>query len=332
MKRWIITVVVLVALIALPVYAQQSGLTLEGLSSRIDVLFSGQQYLTNRIAALETAVAISSQQQVVMVVTATPIPPTPLPTATQPPPATYTPVPTRTPRPTATATRRPSATFTPVPAQAMVVVIRRQMLRRGPGTNHAVIDTVSAGDEFDILGKNMNGTWWQVEYEGQPAWISASHVDAFNTDRIAIVSTPTPLPSPTVADTATPVPTATTEVLSQDEWELMMELAEKDIEGMGRDPDIYTTAQMRSMASNLTTELRKAAENCGMDLMELARIIDSEALLLEETGIPKRLDAAARWDFIRTLTEYWDESVKSSCERKIVGRRLWIVANYGEEE
>ena len=83
MIRFVALAVVLVALIALPVYAQQAGLTLEGLSSRIDVLFSGQQYLTHRIAALETAVAISSQQQAVFL--ATPVPtatPIPLPTQT----------------------------------------------------------------------------------------------------------------------------------------------------------------------------------------------------------------------------------------------------------
>ena len=326
MFRFIALAVVLVVLVALPVYAQQSGLTLEGVSSRIDVLFAGQTYLTQRIAALETTVAISSQRQVVALPTSTH---TPVPSS---PTQTFTPIPTPIPQPTKTATMEPSVTPTPRPAQALAVVIRRQMLRRGPGTNHAVIDTVSAGDEFDILGKNMNGTWWQVEYEGQPAWISDSHVDAFNTERITIVATPTPLPSPTVADTPTPNPTVTIESLSQEAWEYMKGFAKRDTIGMGRNPDNYTDKQYEEWMGMLTTKLREAAKNCDMDLMELAKFIDEEALLLEETGIPERLDAAARWDFLRTLTEWWDESVKSSCERKIVGRRLWIVANYGDEE
>ena len=39
MIRLVILTVVLIVVIAIPVYAQQTGLTLEGLSSRIDVLF-----------------------------------------------------------------------------------------------------------------------------------------------------------------------------------------------------------------------------------------------------------------------------------------------------
>ncbi len=99
---------------------------------------------------------------------------------------------------------------------------------------------------------------------------------------------------------------------------------------MGRNPDNYTDQQYDDWVCMLTAKLREAAENCDMGLMELAEVIDSEALLLEETGIPERLDAAARWDFLRTLTEWWDETVETSCQRKIAGRRLWIVANYGD--
>lgn len=96
----------LVALLALPVYAQQSGLTLEGLSSRvealtkrIEVLFAGQEYMTYRMNALETVVALSSEQVAIVVVTATPI-------------STATPIPTITPIPSLPP---PTPSFTPAP-------------------------------------------------------------------------------------------------------------------------------------------------------------------------------------------------------------------------
>ncbi len=60
---------IMIVLGSIPIYAQQAGLTLEQLAGRIEVLFSGQTYLTHRIAALETAVAASSKQTVVQVVT-----------------------------------------------------------------------------------------------------------------------------------------------------------------------------------------------------------------------------------------------------------------------
>ncbi len=332
MIRFIVLAVVLVALIALPVYAQQSGLTLEGVSSRIDVLFTGQTYLTQRIAALETAVAISSQQQAVVL--ATPIPTaTHLPLPTQ----TFTPIPTPTSEPTETPTREPSATPTRIPsitptpttASASVTADRRLSLRRAPG-NSSIVAYIALNNQFEVIGKNLDGSWVHVNYNGQIGWLQASY--AKGVSNLSIVSTPTPLPSPTSRPTRTPIPTATMEVLSQEAWDYMIEFTKRETIGLGRNPDNYTDEQYDEWTGTFVTKMREAAENCDMDFLDIAKIIDEEALLLEETGIPKRLDAGARWDFTQLLTEWWDETVESSCKRKIIGRRLWIVANYGDEE
>ena len=322
MKRSITLAVILAILIAVPVLAQ-SGVSLESLSARVDSLFQGQAYLNSRINALETSVAVG-QRQIVVVPTATPIP------SSTP---SFTPIPTSIPEPTETATMEPSATFTPTPpAEAKLRVEIRVQLRRGPGTNHAVVGTVEAGSVFTITGRNLNRNWWQVDHEGTLAWVQNQYVTTAYSHLAKVVATPTALPSPSPKPTNTPVPTATTEVLSQDEWEYMMEFTKRDTIGMGRNPDNYTDEQYDNWTSTLITTIKEAAKNCGMDFIELAKIIDEEALLLEETGIPKKLDAAARWDFARTLTEFWDETVESSCKRKVVGRRLWIVANYGDDE
>ena len=122
------------------------------------------------------------------------------------------------------------------------------------------------------------------------------------------------------------------EVLGQDEWDLMMELAKKDMIGVGDDPDDYGDEQVRSWASQLTTKMRQAAELCNMGIEELAAIIDEEAIQLEETGIPEREEAAARWDFAKSLIEYREQDSSMSCREYVEIRRKWIVANYGDDE
>ncbi|MXZ22470.1 MAG: SH3 domain-containing protein [Caldilineaceae bacterium SB0665_bin_25] len=316
MRRSIAVTFVLVVLVALPVYAQQSGITLESLSARIETLVAGQQYVLQRVAALETTVAVQAQPAV-MVVTSTPIP-------------SDTPIPTSTPEPTETVTREPSATPAATAMQRRITVDRRLSLRRGPGNSHSIVIYVERNSQLEILGRNLAGSWIQVSYNDEIGWLPARYAD--DVTSIPIVATPTPLPKNTVAPTGTPVPTATTEALSQEAWEYMIEFAKRDTLGMGRNPAHYTDRQYEEWTGMLVARIREAAKNCEMDFMDLAKAIDEEALLLEETGIPKRLDAAARWDFARTLTEFWDESIDTSCKRRIAGRRLWIIANYGDDE
>ncbi len=339
MFRFIALAVVLVALLALPVYAQQSGLTLEGLSSRVEaltkrveVLFAGQEYMTYRMNALETVVALSSEQVAVVVVTATPIPTiTPIPSLPPPTPS-FTPAPTFTPKPTNSPTTEPSATFTPVPAEARVVLIRRQALRRGPGANHAVVDMADREMEFLVLGKSLNGDWWQVSYEGRPVWISALYADDFNTENIRIAATPTPLPSPTVVDTATPVPTPTIESFAEEEWELIKTMVEKDIVGIGYHPDDYAPEQLDTWMTNFAIKMRDAVEKCNLPFIELAAIIEENGQLIDETGISEREESGARWDLALTLADHRPEDDHRSCEEYAIGRRRWIIIHYGEEE
>ncbi len=336
MKRFIALAVVLVPLIALPVYAQQSGLTLESLSTRIDVLFSGQQYLTHRIAALETAVAISSQQQIVMVVTATPIPPTPLPTATQQPPTqTYTPVPTLTlaPEPTETATMEPSATprptFTPTPASARVTSDRRLSLRRGPGNSHSIVAYVEVNNQFEVIGRNIAGSWIQVNYNGKIGWLPARY--AKDVDSIPIVATPTPLPKNTVAPTRTPVPTATTESISQEHWEILIEAVRKDMLALGYSPTNYSEEQIKDWAGDHGVNMITAMKKCRLSFSELAEIIEENAQLLDETGIPKREEFGSRWDLVSALAEYRSEDDPRSCLAYTEGRRRYLIDYYEKE-
>jgi len=124
---------------------------------------------------------------------------TPLPSPTM----THTPVPTDTPLPT--ATREPTvipATTTPVPP-SIVAGADGANVRSGPGTNYARLGYLDPGAEAQVIGRYSD--WWQIEYEGAPAWVFGGIVTASNVDGVPEVQPP---PSPTPPP-ATPVPTVT---------------------------------------------------------------------------------------------------------------------------
>jgi len=144
------------------------------------------------------------------IVAVAPTTPTPAPTDT-PIPSTNTPEPTdtQTPEPAATET----ATALPVPR---VVAQSQANLRQGPGTAYPVVGSMAGGEQADVLGRNAEGTWWQVDLtNGTEGWVNASLVTASGAvEGVAIAQniptllpTNTRPPSPPTA-TAGPVPTA----------------------------------------------------------------------------------------------------------------------------
>ena len=185
MKRQLLITIAALTFIAPGVLLAQSDLTLEDLAAQLEdltgkitELFTAQGELSSahddlaqRLAAVETAIA-----------------------------------PTPTPTPTATHTPTASPTPTTPPEQAYLTVERRMNVRRGPGTHHEILGTADAGAEFDITGKNIDEDWWQIDYEGDPAWVYAPYVTANHVDDIQVASTPTPIPSPTLRPTNTPTP------------------------------------------------------------------------------------------------------------------------------
>ncbi len=125
------------------------------------------------------------------------IPPTNTPTATPVPP---------TPTPTATAT----ATATPKPE--VVVQSQKLNVRAGPSILHPRIAQISQGESFEVVGKNPEGTWWQIRLpDGTIGWVYAKLVSpqgSIETVQVA-ENIPTPPPTPTPRPTPTPKPTPT---------------------------------------------------------------------------------------------------------------------------
>lgn len=180
----ILLVVIFLAGIGAPLYAQDATLTLESLAEKVEAMVELVTSLSDRVNTFEVRLAALE--------------------ATDTPTATNTPTPT--PPPTATPTVTPTPTATS--SSPTVSISRTMNVRAGPGTNYAVVGQATAGDEYPISGRNPAGGWWQIIFGGQYAWVYAPLVTATNPEFVQVApSIPTPVATPVPpAPTATPVP------------------------------------------------------------------------------------------------------------------------------
>lgn len=173
--RYVVLIVVALLGIAVPLYAQDAGLTLEGLAAKVEAMVELVASASDRMASYEERLAILE--------------------ATATPTVTPTPSPTLTPTPTPTAT-----------SQSPTVSISRVMnVRAGPGTNYAILGQAAPGDQYPISGKNPAGGWWQIIFGGQYAWVYSPLVTATNPELVQVAPN-IPAPPPTPIPTATPIP------------------------------------------------------------------------------------------------------------------------------
>lgn len=102
----------------------------------------------------------------------------------------------------------PQPTPTPVP-EGVVITIEsaRQNVRTGPGTEYDILGQVTQGDQFQVIGANLDFTWVVIEYRGQNGWLNVPIADIFG-DRSTVgvvAAPPTPTPPP-ATETPTPAP------------------------------------------------------------------------------------------------------------------------------
>lgn len=71
-------------------------------------------------------------------------------------------------------------------------------LRGGPGTGYPVAGQAARGQRFPALGRNAAGDWWQIDVDGQAAWVSAG-LASIDGDAAALpaVAAPEPTSQPT---------------------------------------------------------------------------------------------------------------------------------------
>lgn len=86
-------------------------------------------------------------------------------------------------------------------------------VRRGPGTDYAIVIALRAGESAQIVGRSPNNNWWKIVcppgYSGE-CWSSSRdpYSYATNAGNVPVAPVP-PLPTATPTATVTPTPTAT---------------------------------------------------------------------------------------------------------------------------
>lgn len=138
---------------------------------------------------------------------------------------TSMPSPTATPlsagTPASAFTPFPTFTFTSVPTPTAGGEVRADVLnvRSGPGMNYPVKARITAGDRFEICGKDSNEPkWWRIRAQsGLEGWISADPELAIsvNTGSVGISDIP---PTPEIA---TPKPTGIVKQPNKSRWVLV---------------------------------------------------------------------------------------------------------------
>lgn len=231
--------------------------------------------------------------------TSTPKPthtPTRRPTVTRRPTRTPTPVPpTATRRPTRTPTRRPTAT--PTTEIAFITITRSMNVRRGPGTNYIVLGYASEGEQFNINGKNADGSWWRISFDGRNGWIYAPFVTAFNAGNVPVVPALAPLP------TNAPSPQPTQTQYSSVEYAVILMGMDWNRSDLQRRWSNFSENQKSIMLVTTATYLELTAEYCNMSLQDAGRMINKHGQYLDDVGYTIRQDVRARSFLMLVLIE-----------------------------
>ncbi|MDH5506356.1 MAG: SH3 domain-containing protein [Anaerolineae bacterium] len=87
------------------------------------------------------------------------------------------PTPTTTPSPTPTATPTATPTLTATPLPMAEVTSANVYVREGPGTVYYSVTTLSQGAQVQVIGRNLDGTWFLIQLEDdEQGWIAADAV------------------------------------------------------------------------------------------------------------------------------------------------------------
>lgn len=131
------------------------------------------------------------------------------PTATPPSPTPPPSLPTATPLPTATSEPPTAIPATATPVVASIVAGDQGVnVRTGPGTNYTRLGYLEPSTQAELIGRYSD--WWQIQYDGAPAWVFSDLVTASNADSVPQVQPPpSPTPAPATAAPTEVSPTAT---------------------------------------------------------------------------------------------------------------------------
>lgn len=94
---------------------------------------------------------------------------------------------------TATPEAAPATEEAATDTKATATLNQDLNVRGGPGTNYPIVVALPGGTTVDIIGKNADGSWWYIAFNGNTGWVSAPFTTSSNTEGVAIVDAP-PVP------------------------------------------------------------------------------------------------------------------------------------------
>ena len=158
------------------------------------------------------------------------------------------------------------------------------------------------GEKFDINGKNADGSWWRIVFNGKNAWVYAPYVTATNAEAVRVVPALAPL------STATPRP-ATVSVVEYDEnadevdYAVMLAVQDRQRAELFREWSNQSQEFRNAIVAGTIVLLELTAEYCGMSVPTVALMIDEHAQYLDDSGYTTRNDVRARAFLMYALTK-----------------------------
>lgn len=217
---------------------------------------------------------------------------------------------TATPEPTITLAGTDTATLAPE-TNAFLIVTRKMNVRRGPETHHAILGAAETRSQFAITGKNLNGDWWQIDYDGQPGWVYAPYVEYVaisDSASVPIVPTPTPF---STAVTVLPTATATVQVQTE-AMRLSRLLAINDYEGSGRGNFLRLSENEQEQRIAFYEPLFvEVMEKCDLEESTMFWVLNSHSNKLDRAGISARMDNPPRAFWLTWISE---NGLPASCD------------------
>ena len=98
----------------------------------------------------------------------------------------------------------PTETPTSTPQIAQLVLNDLVNIRSGPVTTYGLVGSGQQGNIFRITGKNSDGSWWQIDYNGQAGWVFGQLVAVTGGEAVAVAQNIPP--APVAPPINTPVP------------------------------------------------------------------------------------------------------------------------------
>ena len=219
----------------------------------------------------------------------------------------------------------PTASPTPAPAQALdaptlipatAAATRKVNIRTGPGTDYPVLASTTAGDRFEITGRNILGDWWRIDYNGRHAWIYAPYVVATGAGAVTIVPTPAPPTAPLPPPTATPFI-----FLNEDDFALF--IIEKDNAARPQlllEWNALTQADRNALIHVSKILLESTAEYCDIPVPDASAMVDRHAQRLDDAGWSARQQVKARATLMLMLSTFEEaDRTQSGCDDWLTG-------------